>query len=182
MMNNYLKLGFAMFMALVVLPSISQAALVTPEQPVIFSFDTSASGALNLTGFTYSTNLCGNEDGNEQCLLGSGNSFDMLFGMSSAGNDIGQSTFTNPFDFSISNASTVLLPAQAIPGSLTTLYVTLAYSDDIFDVESLILSSDSGQISGQLPGVSNVPVPAAFWLFGTALIGFIGISRRTKVA
>jgi hypothetical protein len=29
---------------------------------------------------------------------------------------------------------------------------------------------------------SLVPVPAAFWLFGTALIGFIGISRRTNVA
>ena len=26
-----------------------------------------------------------------------------------------------------------------------------------------------------------VPVPAAFWLFGTALIGFVGISRRRKV-
>jgi hypothetical protein len=26
-----------------------------------------------------------------------------------------------------------------------------------------------------------VPVPAAFWLFGTALIGFIGFSRRTKI-
>jgi len=30
-------------------------------------------------------------------------------------------------------------------------------------------------------GVSAVPVPAAVWLFGTALIGFIGMSRRTKV-
>lgn len=29
--------------------------------------------------------------------------------------------------------------------------------------------------------VSAVPVPAAFWLFGTALIGFIGVSRRTRV-
>ena len=29
--------------------------------------------------------------------------------------------------------------------------------------------------------VSPVPVPAAFWLFGTALVGFIGISRRRKV-
>lgn len=28
---------------------------------------------------------------------------------------------------------------------------------------------------------SAVPVPAAAWLFGTALLGFIGISRRTKV-
>jgi hypothetical protein len=29
--------------------------------------------------------------------------------------------------------------------------------------------------------ISAVPVPAAFWLFGTALIGFIGMSRRTRV-
>ena len=28
---------------------------------------------------------------------------------------------------------------------------------------------------------SPIPVPAAFWLFGTALLGFIGVSRRTKV-
>jgi len=30
--------------------------------------------------------------------------------------------------------------------------------------------------------IPAVPVPAAFWLFGTALVGFIGISRRRKVA
>ena len=30
--------------------------------------------------------------------------------------------------------------------------------------------------------VSPVPVPAAFWLFGTALIGFVGISRRTRLS
>jgi hypothetical protein len=30
--------------------------------------------------------------------------------------------------------------------------------------------------------VSVVPVPAAVWLFGTALIGFVGMSRRRKVA
>ena len=31
------------------------------------------------------------------------------------------------------------------------------------------------------PPMSAVPVPAAFWLFGTALIGFIGFSRRTNL-
>ena len=30
--------------------------------------------------------------------------------------------------------------------------------------------------------VNPVPVPAAIWLFGTALIGFVGMSRRRKVA
>jgi len=29
---------------------------------------------------------------------------------------------------------------------------------------------------------SPVPVPAAVWLFGTALVGFVGMSRRRKVA
>jgi hypothetical protein len=30
--------------------------------------------------------------------------------------------------------------------------------------------------------ISTVPVPAAFWLFGTALIGFVGMSRRRKIS
>jgi hypothetical protein len=30
--------------------------------------------------------------------------------------------------------------------------------------------------------LNPVPVPAAIWLFGTALVGFIGVSRRRKVA
>ena len=39
-----------------------------------------------------------------------------------------------------------------------------------------------GLSGGELWGsVSAVPVPAAVWLFGTALFGFIGMSRRTKV-
>lgn len=29
--------------------------------------------------------------------------------------------------------------------------------------------------------VSPVPIPAAIWLFGTALIGFVGMSRKTNV-
>ena len=36
-------------------------------------------------------------------------------------------------------------------------------------------------IPPQTDPIPAVPVPAAFWLFGTALIGFIGFSRRTKV-
>jgi hypothetical protein len=30
--------------------------------------------------------------------------------------------------------------------------------------------------------VSPVPVPTAFWLFGTALIGFVSLSRRTSLS
>jgi hypothetical protein len=47
---------------------------------------------------------------------------------------------------------------------------------------SLVASScvDSGWFSGSV-APNAVPVPAAFWLFGSALIGFIGMSRRTGV-
>jgi len=38
----------------------------------------------------------------------------------------------------------------------------------------------SGQIINQTQ--SPVPVPAAAWLFGTALIGFVGYSRRKKIS
>ena len=37
-------------------------------------------------------------------------------------------------------------------------------------------------LSDEARGIPTVPVPAAFWLFGTALIGFIGISRRTSLS
>jgi hypothetical protein len=40
-----------------------------------------------------------------------------------------------------------------------------------------------GAISSAPPvTIPAVPVPAAVWLFGTALIGFVGMSRRRKVA
>ena len=46
-------------------------------------------------------------------------------------------------------------------------------ANDITDPE---LSRDI--ISGSLVAVSSVPVPAAAWLFGSAIIGLVGIKRR----
>lgn len=37
-------------------------------------------------------------------------------------------------------------------------------------------------IDGCNPDLSAIPIPAAFWLFGTALVGFVGYSRRRKIA
>jgi len=54
--------------------------------------------------------------------------------------------------------------------------------------EELLASIDNMQLHlsdearGLPPFIPEVPVPAAFWLFGTALIGFIGISRRTSLS
>lgn len=45
----------------------------------------------------------------------------------------------------------------------------------------LSVSEFSGESSNWATAPSAVPVPASVWLFGTALLGFIGLSRRTKV-
>lgn len=49
-------------------------------------------------------------------------------------------------------------------------------------IEVAVLGADYSHYTEYGPSISEVPVPAAVWLFGTALIGFIGISRRRKVA
>ena len=36
-------------------------------------------------------------------------------------------------------------------------------------------------LSPEMAGTQVVPVPAAFWLFGTALVGLIGMRRKTKL-
>jgi hypothetical protein len=46
--------------------------------------------------------------------------------------------------------------------------------------DPLFASTTSATVQVMSPNA--VPVPAAVWLFGTALLGFIGMSRRTKVA
>ncbi len=51
-----------------------------------------------------------------------------------------------------------------------------------FDISGIFRDDGTNDYAFAAATVSAVPVPAAFWLFGTALIGFIGISRRTKVA
>ena len=43
-----------------------------------------------------------------------------------------------------------------------------------------IIDNFSGTF-GSTEEISPIPVPAAFWLFGTALIGIVGFSRRRKL-
>jgi hypothetical protein len=64
-------------------------------------------------------------------------------------------------------------------------------NDGLIDVvltastEENVLGSFNSSFANQgleVQPIPAVPVPAAVWLFGTALVGFIGVSRRRKVA
>jgi len=50
------------------------------------------------------------------------------------------------------------------------------------DTLSNYVSDSLGYVVGNDASVSTVPVPAAAWLFGSALLGLAGIKRRNKVA
>ena len=49
-----------------------------------------------------------------------------------------------------------------------------------FDDSNNVIEVDNLTVS--VSGLSEVPVPAAFWLFATALVGLVGFSKRRKVA
>jgi len=68
----------------------------------------------------------------------------------------------------------------AQPGLIDELHLGLG---DFFLVDDISLNDSSiPPVSSSIPPVSLVPVPAAVWLFGTALIGLAGFSKRRKVA
>jgi hypothetical protein len=80
-----------------------------------------------------------------------------------------------------------LFPNQPDWLSDTSLPLAVRTSDLILSEVRISLFSQtdgSADIGGLITSVSSrvVPLPPAIWLFGTALIGFVGMSRRRKVA
>ena len=49
-------------------------------------------------------------------------------------------------------------------------------------ISPLTLQQDSSYTGGMFVELSAVPVPAAVWLFGSGLLGLIGVARRNKLA
>ncbi|MCP4471143.1 MAG: VPLPA-CTERM sorting domain-containing protein [Gammaproteobacteria bacterium] len=68
------------------------------------------------------------------------------------------------------NGSATIKIADCIRGPATCTDKEISFNVTGYDL----------QISRSL-SLSPIPVPAAVWLFGTALIGFVGMSRRTSV-
>ena len=53
------------------------------------------------------------------------------------------------------------------------------------DIDTLTYSTIGGDIGGDVRGMafvtpSAVPIPSALWLFGSGLLGLVGIARRKK--
>ena len=53
--------------------------------------------------------------------------------------------------------------------------------DDVPVTVSAINLLDSFATEGKREKAVAIPIPSAFWRFGTALVGFVAISRRIKL-
>ena len=86
----------------------------------------------------------------------------------------------DPFDFGINEGGETLLEwgKLRIDGFTFSAFEQAFLAND-FRIGLHVRSF--GEESASFVAMSAIPVPAAFWLFGTALIGFVGFSRRRSI-
>ena len=85
-------------------------------------------------------------------------------------------TILEDFDYSIYSFNVFTINILG-PTAFEIVFSTFAFGHDAPGA-----SSDTLRLGLDTVHINPVPVPAAVWLFGTALIGFVGMSRRRKVA
>lgn len=93
----------------------------------------------------------------------------------------------NGYAISFLSGDDTLIADESLPGDLTALggaaYAGMTFENSNGDIEGFIIEielTNEGNVAtpGFHPGVTVVPVPAAAWLFGSALVGLAGVRRR----
>jgi len=78
------------------------------------------------------------------------------------------------FYFQTLNPNTTITDFSLLDGGGLSILET-SFTDDSFYLK--VASSSHGLVSSTF-AISSVPVPAAAWLFGSGLLGLVGIARR----
>jgi hypothetical protein len=205
-----MKKLFTVAFLLLVFAINGQASTVTFEDNAVDTLQTTSivSGELTFTPvsgyfYTYTSHL-GASNGTNALLAGEGHyqyspgtTFDYGGGFSFKETD--NSTFNlSSLDLGLSwsqsaTGSVVFTGHQSDGGILTQmLSFDKAYTHFVFGWTNLLsveVSGNSGlgyvaydniDVTSAVGGVNAVPVPAAVWLFGSALIGLVGLDRRKK--
>ncbi|MDU9002575.1 VPLPA-CTERM sorting domain-containing protein [Sedimentitalea todarodis] len=170
-------LAAVVFVFVASLVSPASAATVDARNVVAFEFDFSTTGVTSFDRFGYNCGRCGGEG-----LFLSGATMQLDFGTTLGAADIGSRTFSNPFNFAISNVSSGLTPEVAVPGAVDRLFLTFRFVDDVFDISSATIYGQSiGVMNGTLienVPPSPVPLPAGIFLMASALGGLAFMKRK----
>jgi hypothetical protein len=173
--------------------TIANAALVTlnstQNQTVSgenFNFNFTGLAASDGTGGTFVLHAQGDYDGGSNETLAW--DIDGLLSQSAVGGFInGTGGLGGPFDFAtvfqplgnIEFQRTYAISAAVLNSILAdgmlNIFIDLASSVNLFNPPNFVEVTLSYNT-----GVSNVPVPAALFMFAPALLGFLGLRRRTK--
>lgn len=86
------------------------------------------------------------------------------------------SSRTTLLEFSLTGVSGDSLSSYAIGSTLSPS------SGEFFAAHIAGFDTTNGVTSAQFAGSTEVPIPAAAWLFGSALIGLAGIARKRKTS
>jgi len=104
----------------------------------------------------------------------SGSNGAVVFGFISPSSDLNGDIVVDPV------AGTIFSGWDLNEGNNTTLndQLTNLFAGNLY-INVHTVTNPGGEIRGQ---IQVVPIPAAFWLFGSGLLGLVGIARRKKGA
>ena len=177
-----LKKYFLLLFCLFISPAVS-AAVIIPGDQITASYDLSGgSYAGPYDRFIVAFEI----GGSNPWELGTSVNVEVF---DSLDNSLGDGIFTNPlndpssfgFGFFFDAPTTNLTGTLAINSVNSNFDLLLSSLQLVFRLESDIGGTRTDAVLSDI-AVSNVPIPAAAWLFSTALIGLVGLSKRRKVA
>ena len=101
-------------------------------------------------------------------------------------NTVSADTVLWGFDFEVTSAEEA---AKAVNRTFDVSWLAIGTSYDVYaeaEVDKYAAwwyqddSAETGEISVLVEPPSAVPIPAAAWLFGSAILGLLGVARRKK--
>ncbi len=171
--------------------SNANAAIVTPTNSVIISFDTSIFGpnfTIRTAGYNCFTTC--SLSGVSPEYFGPNASMQLDLGTTPGGSELASRIYTNQFGTpSRGIAGTIIGPPIPVTGSLSRVFLTLVYVDDVFGVDRALLGVVPFGATTQQSLLSDalmqkpVPLPGALplFLFGLAALG-LSKQRIRKMA
>lgn len=101
-------------------------------------------------------------------------------GYANSGNSYGSNSFGQAVNAGVNDVSIDNLYEAGITGSVGAGFASLTLSNLAAGWYTIFVSGANASLTGSQidVSVSAVPVPGAVWLFGSALVGLVGASRR----